>query len=212
MFDTSKHCQVIHKTKNHPMNITTITRSLTPSDLANAYANLHPDIERTGHVETSPLEFLVPTEPLDAGLAFHRLLTRMQDRNPLSNHEKALLPWLTALRVPLRQLGVRQMDAEADLRPFRGTPHGICDLLVTGGPAPQGVIEVKVITTGSVAAPRDRDLAQLGSYARLVARNRNYKQVWAGVAYVELRHRRVKLYGYSNVRKLVLDTTDLLAA
>jgi len=194
------------------MNITAITRSLNPSDLAYAYANLHPDIERTSPVETTPLELLVPADPLAAGTAFHRLLTRMQDRNPLSNHEKALLPWLTALRGQLRQLGVRQMDAEAELCPFRETPHGVCDLLVTGGPAPQGVIEVKVVAKGSVASPRDRDLAQLGAYARLVARNRDYKQVWAGVAYVELRHRRVKLYGYSNVRKLVFDTADLLAA
>ena len=194
------------------MNITTITRSLNPSDLANAYANLHPDIERTSPVETNPLEFLIPADPLAVGTAFHRLLTRMQDRNPLSNHEKALLPWLTELRGQLRRIGVRQMNAEADLPAFRGTPNGICDLLVAGGPAPQGVIEVKVITTGSVAAPRDRDLAQLGAYARLVARNRSYKRFWAGVAYVEIRHRRVRLFGYSNVRKLVFDTTDLLAA
>jgi len=194
------------------MNITTITRSLSSSDLENAYVNLIPDIERVARVEPTPLEFLVPAEPLEAGNAFHHLLTRMKDKAPLSNREKALLPWLTALRVQLRQLGVRQMSAEADLRAFRGTPHGVCDLLVAGGPAPQGVIEVKVVATGSVASPRDRDLAQLGAYARLAARNRNYKQVWAGVAYVELRHRRVRLYGYSNVRKLVFDTTDLLAA
>ena len=194
------------------MNISTITRSLKPSDLANAYSNLHPDIERAASVGTNPLEFLVPTEPLDAGNAFHHLLTRMMDQAPLSNHEKALLPWLTALRVQLRQLGVRQMNAEKQLRAFRETPQGICDLLVTGGPAPQGVVEVKVITSGTVTAPRPRDLAQLGAYARLVARNRSYKSFWAGVAYVELGQQQVKLFGYSNVRKLVFDTNDLLAA
>ena len=194
------------------MNISTITRSLSPSDLANAYANLHPDIERATSVETNPLEFLVPAEPLDAGNAFHRLLTRMKDQAPLSNHEKALLPWLTALRVQLRQLGVQRMNAEKQLRAFRETPQGVCDLLVTGGPAPQGVIEVKVIASGSIAAPRGRDLAQLGAYARLVARNHSYKKFWAGVAYVELGQQQVKLFGYSSVRKLVFDTNDLLAA
>ena len=85
-------------------------------------------------------------------------------------------------------------------------------MLVTGGPAPSGILEVKVIANSSVIHPRERDLAQLGAYAHLAARNRDYRNFWAGLAYIELRQKQVHLFGFKNVRRLVFSTTDLLAA
>lgn len=109
-------------------------------------------------------------------------------------------------------MGVEELDIETDLDACGGVCRGTCDLLVRGGPAPIGVIEAKVIASGTQETPRGRDLAQLASYARLIAGRRSFDDVWAGLAYVELETRLVRFSVFNSSRSLVMKTLNLLHA
>ncbi len=192
--------------------VSIITRSLNIPTADATFASLRPDIDEVVEIRPNAHVRLIPRNPLDAGVAFHRLLLRMGDSKPLSFEEKALLPWLSALRNTIWNLGASEMEIEAALPAFNGVPHGVCDLLVTGGPGRRGVVEVKVVAHGAPLTPRSRDLAQVGAYAQLAARHARFSDTWAAVAYIELAERRMHLIGFRNARQLIFKTADLLAA
>lgn len=194
------------------MTISTITKTMNRNAANAAYADVLPDLIRTLPVRVGKLQHLIPENPLSAGIQFHALLQRMADSEALSPREKALLPWLTALRTEIGALGVWQTEIEANLESKGIVPNGTCDLLVQGGPAPSGVIEVKVISRGTQPAPRGRDLAQLTSYAMLNTERQRYDDVWAAMAYVELETGLVRLFIYNSVSPLVEHTLRLLRA
>lgn len=192
--------------------VTTLTRSIPRYASDAAFSYLTPDIVRVSTVKPSRHTDLISTDPLTAGTEFASLLGRMGDNDTLSPKEKAYLPWMNALRGMVWDLGAWQMDIESPLVASGVVPHGICDLLVYGGPQRRGVVEVKVLTRGSVKTPRGRDLAQVGAYARLVAGKGSFDRVFAAVAYVELETRVVRLFGVSNARELVTTTLELFKA
>ena len=193
-------------------SVSIITRSIDQSSAESAFARLSPDIVRTVTVRPNTSSRFLPSNPWRAGVSFHHLLERWTDDVRLTREEQALLPWIKACRSLLTELGVGHVQTEASLAAFRDMPHGVCDILTKGGPARLGVIEAKVVTTGSVEHPRERDLAQLGAYCHLAARHRDYDQVWAAMVYVELQQRRVRLFGFESARSLIFKTTALLAA
>jgi hypothetical protein len=195
------------------MTISDIARSL-PRETANAaFANLQPDAVHTLPVRHTKNQHLLSDVPLDAGTQFHRTLRLLCDfdQQPTPN-ERAYLGWISALRRAVLSLGIEELSVESDLEACGGVCHGTCDLLVQGGPAPIGVIEAKVIVSGTQEIPRGRDLVQLGSYARLVAANRSFDEVWAGLAYVELETRLVRLLVFNSSRPLVSRTLNILRA
>jgi hypothetical protein len=194
------------------MNVTTLTRSIPRHTSDAAFSNFSPDIVRVSAVKPGRHAHLISADPLTAGIDFASLLERMGDNKPLSPEEKAYLPWMAALRKMVWDLGAWQMEIESPLGALGSVPQGICDLLVYGGPQRRGVIEVKVLTRGSVKIPRGRDLTQVGAYARLVAGKGSFDRVFAAVAYVELEARVVRLFGVSNARELVTTTLELFKA
>ena len=195
-----------------PMSVTTLTRSLPQRISDAAFRFLNPDIIRVSTVKVGPYSHLISPDPLTAGSDFASLLQRMGDIAPLASEEKAYLPWMVELRKMVWGLGAWKMEIESPLGSKGPIPHGICDLLVYGGPQHRGVIEVKVVTRGSVNIPRGRDLSQVGAYARLVAGNGSFDRVFAAVAYVELETPAVRLFGVSNARELVTTTLELFKA
>lgn len=192
--------------------VTALTRSIPRHTSDAAFSSLTPNIVRVSNVKSGLHADLISGDPLTAGNAFAALLERMGDNGPLTPEEKAYLPWMNALRRMVWDLGAWQMDIEAPLVASGGVPHGICDLMVYGGPQRRGVIEVKVLTRGSVKTPRGRDLAQVGAYARLIAGKGSFDRVFAAVAYIELETRVVRLFGVSNARELVMTTLELFKA
>ena len=194
------------------MTVSIITRSLDKQTANAAYLGVCPDIVRTCAVPPGQYRHLVSSDPLTAGNELHALLGRMNDHNALSPTEKAYLPWIDAFRTAVRGLGVSKMDAEFALSSVGRVPGGVCDLLVRGGPQKRGVVEVKVLLHGTQEQPRGRDLAQLGSYARLIAGGGSFDHVWGAVAYIELDSHLVRIYGFKNARKLVTQTLELLRA
>ena len=194
------------------MNVTTLTRSIPRHISDAAFSSLNPDIIRVSAVKPGRYTHLISAEPLTAGTAFASFLERMGDNDPLAPEEKAYLPWMVALRKMVWDLGAWQMDIESILDARGNVPRGVCDLLIYGGPQHRGVVEVKVITRGSVEKARGRDLAQVGAYARLIAGKGSFDRVFAGVAYIELETRVVRLIGVSNARQLVTTTLGLLRA
>jgi hypothetical protein len=155
---------------------------------------------------------LLAKDPLTAGNDFASLLLRMGDSYPLSNHEKAYLPWLSALRTMVWNLGAWEIQIERPLAPIGCVPRGVCDLFVQGGPQRRGVVEVKVLAHGACNKPRGRDLMQVGAYARLASGQGSFDKVWAAVAYVELENCRVHLFGVKSARMLVTETMNLIRA
>jgi hypothetical protein len=194
------------------MSVSTITRTLDFNIANAAYEGVCTDIVRTCTVPATPYSHLISNDPRTAGSELHALLGRMSDHGPLCDIEKAYLPWVGALRAMLRGMGVLQMENEVALSPVGCVPNGVCDLLVHGGPQPRGAIEVKLLMRGTLDQPRGRNLAQVGSYARLIARHRSFDTIWAAVAYVEIEARQVQLFGFSNSRQLVTQTLELLRA
>lgn len=194
------------------MNVTTLTRSIPRHTSDAAFSSLKPDIVRVSTVRPGTNSHLLSIDPLTAGNAFASLLERMGDNDPLSPEEKAYLPWMVTLRRMVWDMGAWQMDIESPLGGMGNVPRGVCDLLVYGGPQPRGVVEVKVVTRGSVEIPRGRDLAQVGAYARLIAGKGSFDQVFAAVAYIELEACVVRLLGVSSARKLVTTTLELFRA
>lgn len=194
------------------MSITDITRSLSHATAAAAFQGIEPDQIRTSPVRRLKYLHLISSDPLTAGNDIHRLLERMGDNKPLSAAESAYFPWISTLRRLVWDLGADQMDIDVALSSQGRVPHGTCDLLVHGGPRRRGIIEVKVIAKGTQSKPRARDLTQLAAYARLQAGRGSFDQVWAGLAYLELEQRTVRLMIYNNSREIILPTLALLRA
>lgn len=194
------------------MTVTTLTRSISQAQSNAAFNTLKPDILRCQSVKVAGATHLISSDPLQAGNHFAALLKRMGDSDPLTPTEKAYLPWMLVLRQMIWDLGAWEMEIESPLKACGGIPRGVCDLLVRGGPKKRGVIEVKVISRGEIHVPRGRDLAQVGAYARLVAGHGQFDHVFAGVAYIELESRKVRLYAVSGVNQLVQATVQLLRA
>ena len=194
------------------MSVSTITRTLDFNTANAAYEGVRTDIVRTCAVPPGQHSHLLSTDPRTAGNELHALLGRMSDHGPLLDIEKAYLPWVGVLRTMLRDLGVWKMENEVALSPVGCVPNGVCDLLVHGGPQSRGAIEVKLLMNGTLDHPRGRNLAQVGSYARLIARHGSFDTIWAAVAYVEIEARQVQLFGFANSRELVTQTLELLRA
>lgn len=195
------------------MNITTITRSLTPMQLSSAYSGLEADIVLNLPVRPNRYAGLIDRDPLQAGIDFANLALRMGDNDPLSAKEKAYLPWLSVARRALDDMGVWQMDIEATLGNKSGPLHGVCDMLMAGGPQKRGVGETKLIRYGQLGETLPgRALAQLGSYVSLADRRRGGASAWAVLVFAEIQNRTVKIRGYSSAEELVERTLPLIAA
>lgn len=194
------------------MSITDITRSLNQHTANRVFHDIVPDaideaaVRRVRHPE------LIAKDPLLAGNTIHRLLSRMADNDPLSPVESAHFPWVSALRRLVWSLGANQMDIDVNLPAHGHVPHGTCDLLVHGGPKPRGILEVKVIAKGAKSSPRARDLVQLAAYARLCAGKGSFDDLWAGLAYLELETRMVRLMVYNNARDIIVPALPLIRA
>lgn len=143
------------------------------------------------------------------GCRLHELLQRMGDTGPLSAMEKRYLPWMSALRTKLRELGVRRIEAEQPLSRWNGIPGGVCDLHLHGGPTPEGVLELKVVSY-LPETPLVKDLVQVGAYAAL-ADVRTYDRVWAGLAYATIKDAHIRLFLFSDVAALTGNASELFA-
>jgi hypothetical protein len=192
--------------------VSILTRSLDKQTADVAFRDISPDIALTSRVLPNKYQYLISDDPLTVGTEFHSLLERMADRARLSPKEKAYLPWMSALRTIVWDLGAYQMDMDYELKSQGVQYHGECDLRVHGGPQKFGVIEVKTITTGNIFSPRGRDLAQVSAYSRLIAGRSSYDSVWAAVAYIELQNLRVNFFGYTNSRALIKTADELFRA
>lgn len=195
------------------MNITAITRSLTPIQLSSAFADLEADIVLDLPVRPNRHVELIDRNPLQAGIDFSELALRMCDNGPLSAKEKAYLPWLSVARRALDDMGVWRMDIEATLGNKSDPLHGVCDLLMAGGPKKRGIGETKLIRYGQLGDTLPgRALAQLGSYISLADRRRGGAAMWAVLVFAEIQNRMVKIRGYSSAEELVERTLPLIAA
>ena len=149
------------------------------------------------------------SSPFVDGCRLHELLQRTNDNGPLSGREKRYLPWLSALRTQLRALGVKRIKPEHPLKHWKGIPDGVCDLHLTGGPTPEGVLELKVVRQ-LPAAPLAKDLVQLGAYAALVEA-RTYDPVWAGLAYASIPEAHIRLFVFNDVSVLTSKAEAIFA-
>lgn len=146
-----------------------------------------------------------------AGCVLHATLRRLGDARALSSHERLVWPYIAELRRALVSFGVHSIAVEQSLDRWAGLPGGTCDLLVKGGLAERGIIEVKVVQR-LPAAPRPQGLAQAGGYLRLAARRESFERWWGAVAYIAVRDRRLRLFAYEDTRRLILSATAALKA
>ena len=193
------------------MSITTNTRNLSSNSLAHAVRGLKPDQILTRIVKpTQRVDFTKPST-FELGCRFHELLKRIGDHGPLDKKEKALLPWLNAVRTELRSLGVTFLEPEVDLRAASGLPAGRVDLLLHGGPCDVGVAEVKVV--GKLPdEPSAASVVQLAGYAELVASGMNRPRVWCAVILVSFRDAKVRCYIHKGSTFMRSRVRPLLAA
>ncbi|WP_145928623.1 hypothetical protein OH491_03695 [Termitidicoccus mucosus] len=166
------------------------------------HKNLPPCVAKTRPVGGLAPDTFIHADPYFLGCRFHALLRRVRDHSPLSANEKAMLPWLSALRAELRGLGVRYLEPEVRLAGANGLPGGICDLVATGGLARRGAIEVKV-TDAVPDEPEAGHLLQVGGYAELLGHRSMTGAVWAALAYVSFREARVRVFAYRDARELI---------
>lgn len=187
---------------------TIITRSATVSfGTAINAAGAMPHLVRTNPVQADTIDL----DTFTLGVRFHALLTRIKDSDPLTAKEKALLPYLNAVRDELRGMGVRYIDPEVRLPGVHPFPNSRCDMLLKGGLAPLGVAEVKV-TSVIPDRPVDAHLMQLAVYEELVARNHNQNRLWGCVAYLSFAQKRIRIFAYRDVTIIRRTACDLLAA
>lgn len=149
--------------------------------------------------------------PFDLGCEFHDLLYRIADRKALSARERKFLPWLVTCRDALRENGAGYLEPEVEMEAGRNLPKGRCDLIAHGGPAELGVIEVKVVNT-LPDEPSDAHLLQMSGYAVLAEEVYAKRRIWAALAYVSLRERRVRLFCHKGTRRLRGISRHLIAA
>lgn len=145
------------------------------------------------------------------GCRLHSLFERIADHGPLSRREKALLPWMTSLRNELRSIGVRFIEPEVAISDDTGFPSGRCDLLVHGGPAAMGVIEIKVT---DASEPSAASILQLGGYLSLVdgLRERGARDPWGAIAHASMREGCWRLFVFRHTDGLRNAACELLAA
>ena len=144
------------------------------------------------------------------GCRLHEIFQRMGDNGPLSSIEKRYLPWMSALRKQLRDLGVKRFEPEHSLSRWKNIPAGVCDLHLTGGPTPEGVLELKVVRQ-LPSVPLAKDLVQVGAYATL-ADTYSYDRIWAGLAYASIAEAHIRLFVFDDVAALSEKATGLFAA
>ncbi len=190
------------------MSITTITRSLPDLSIIYGMKGVSPDL-----VETHQIPGEIPTElsgadPYFIGCQFHLMLRRINDRAPLPAQQKDMLPWLSVLRTKLRDLGVSSFTPEVRLAPTAGIPDGICDLVVAGGLQPRGAIEIKV-TKALPERPLSKHLLQVGAYSDLLAHETRTARIWAALVYVSFQEPGIRIFAYSNTRRLISRTRRL---
>lgn len=119
-----------------------------------------------------------------------------------------MLPWLSALRTKLCDLGVCSFSPEVRLAPSAEIPDGICDLVVAGGFQRRGAIEIKVTQT-LPERPASEHLLQVGAYADLLAHESRTARVWAALAYVSFQQPGIRIFAYSSTRRLISRTRRL---
>jgi len=192
------------------MSITTDIRSLPRQSISLSMGELVPDTIQTISVTPMPKCALGNENAYLLGCRFVQLLLRQNDHGRLSHREKEMLPWMTALRVELRRLGVTGIRSEVSLPSTEHIAGGRCDLLVEGGHATNGVIEVKVSHTTPSAVPPEC-LAQLGGYSHLLA-EQSGKPVWAAAAWVNFRTNTVRVFTFKDASRLGEKARDLLNA
>jgi hypothetical protein len=194
------------------MGITSTIHKLYPRRSLIAPILFSPEISETRAVIPSRDAALISSDLLQAGIDFHALLLRMADSAPFSKKEKGYLPYLTAMRGIIGDLGAYEMEIESPLKAHRAIPAGVCDLLVHGGPTDLAVVEVNVVRRGEIVTARPLALLQLGAYARLVAGRRNFDSVWAAIAYIEIESKCVRFFATPSARGLATEAIERFQA
>lgn len=145
------------------------------------------------------------------GCRLHALFERIADHDPLSRAEKMLLPWLTSLRDDLRSMGVYFIEPEITIDDDGGLPSGRCDLLVHGGPASMGVIELKVT---DATEPSPASLLQLGGYLSLVDAlpEKDARAPWGAIAHASMPDRCWRMFVFRRTGHLRKAAFNLLVA
>lgn len=192
------------------MSITSIARSLPESAIIRGMRGLSFDETRTVRVSLEASNPLADADAYFLGCSFHALLRRLSDHEALSKQEKMMLPWLSALRAMLRDMGVKNIDPRVRFPARGGLPGGEPDLMVHGGPQKLGVIEVKVVDQFP-ARPAHEHLLQVGAYAAHVARGDCFSHPWAGVVYVSFKRAQLDLFVYHDASSMARKSRALLA-
>lgn len=172
--------------------------------------NVHHDFVVTREVSVSERNVPVGTTT-ELGNAFHELLKRLCDRNPLSEDERQLLPWLSTARAALRQVGATRLSPEINLPGIGKLTKGRCDTIARGGLAELGTIEFKVLDA-LPNEPRDAHLFQASGYAVLVEEAFCEHRIWLAVVYVSFRERRIRIFFHKGSGRLRGIVRDVLAA
>lgn len=172
--------------------------------------NVHHDFVVTR--EVSVAEHNVPQGNMTKlGQAFHELLKRLRDRNPLSADEKKMLPWLAAMRAALREVGAQRLEPEINLPGSGRLTKGRCDTIVHGGLATLGAVEVKVVDD-LPSEPKEDHLFQASGYAVLAECAFTEHRIWVAVVYVSFRKRKVRIFYHKGSGRLRGIVRDVLAA
>jgi hypothetical protein len=192
--------------------VTDITKSLHSSQIDKAFVGLRFDSHCALNVRPSKHQDLVSDDRLTAGIDFHHLLRRLNDRLPLSDKERAYFPYVAASRQYLfDELGVRRIIPDQRLVAVGSIGDSICDLKLEGGlHASRGVCEFKVVRRGYPGSPRGIDLAETGLYARMIAGRSDFDRVYAVLAYVDLFRHKVDVLYFRNAKDLIFRTVSLL--
>lgn len=192
------------------LTISKFARTVTAGQFDALPGSARPSFTHEIPVPGAPDYSCFRSTPFVDGCWLHELFRRMGDKGPLSATEKRYLPWMSALRTKLRGLGVKRIEAEYPLSRLKAIPNGVCDLHLTGGPAPEGVVELKVV--GKLPEmPLAKDLVQLGAYAAL-AEAGTYDRVWAGLAYASIPEAHIRLFVFDDVTPLSSKAEGLFAA
>lgn len=153
-----------------------------------------------------PIENASELTSFEFGRALHRTLLRLRDRRHLSDEEREMMHWISALRDSLRAHGVSFFEPEIRISGDATFPGGSIDLLLTGGLAERGVAEVKV-TSALPLGPAPSHLLQMAGYTELLSRNTGADdmQQWCCLAYLVPRAGAIRVFAYrrvSGLRKL----------
>ena len=167
---------------------TIITKSLVEQFSVSLVKKLvEADYNQTRHISVDPSK--VPSaDAYYLGLRFHALMRKCED-DPVRPQQNELMPWCSVVRDELRSVGVTRVESEVSLRAARGLPAGRCDLIVHGGLAPLGIVEVKVVN--KIGGSETKALLQVAGYAELLSAQRDFKSPWLGLVFVSFAERKV---------------------